>query len=162
MVPQRGFTYLGLLFGVAIISITLATTGVIWSTQVRRDREADMLWIGDQYRAAIGRYFARNGRFPLALTDLLQDQGSAQVQRYLRKLYPDPMTGLADWQLILLPGTTTIMGVASSSHGQPIKVAGFSDRDIGFDKADCYCEWQFVYTSQYQQRRRAYRTPQQQ
>jgi type II secretory pathway pseudopilin PulG len=143
-----GFTYIGLLFAVAVLGITLAATGVIWTTQIRRDKEAELLWIGDQYRTAIGRYRASGGQFPQALTDLLVDQRFPQVRHYLRRLYPDPMTGAADWQLIPAPGTG-IMGVASSSQGKPIKVANFSDQDGAFNDAQCYCDWKFIYAPRY-------------
>jgi type II secretory pathway pseudopilin PulG len=141
---QAGFTYLGLLFAVAILGITLATIGVVWSTQLRRDREAELLFVGNQYRIAIGRYLMSGGTFPLALTDLLDDKRTPAPRRFLRRLYPDPMTGSADWQLISAP-SGGIMGVASSSQGKPIKVAGFDQVDAAFEKAECYCDWKFAY-----------------
>ena len=145
---QTGFTYLGLLFAIAILGITLATVGVVWSTEIRRDKEAELLWVGNQYRAAIGQYYATGGQYPAQLADLLEDTRFPQTRRYLRKLFADPMTGKVDWQLIDLMGTG-IMGVASSSQGKPIKVAGFAGRDASFKDAVCYCDWKFVYTGRY-------------
>ena len=145
---HSGFTYIGLLFAIAIIGITLATVGVVWSTQIRRDKEAELLWIGNQYRNAIGQYYATGGQYPAELADLLEDKRFPQARRYLRKLFPDPMTGQIDWQLIAAAGTG-IMGIASSSQGKPIKVAGFATRDASFNDATCYCDWKFVYTGRY-------------
>ena len=141
---QRGFGYIGLLFAIAIIGITLATVGVVWSTQGRREREAQLLFIGDQYRQAIGRYLLAGGVYPRSLDDLLVDKRVPVPRHYLRHLYEDPMTGAADWTLI----TTSdggIMGVASSSLQQPIKVAGFSRVNAAFESAACYCDWKFIY-----------------
>ena len=152
---DAGFTYLGLLFAIAIIGITLATVGVVWSTQIRRDKEVELLWIGDQYRAAIGRYRASGGQYPQALTDLLEDKRFPVVRRYLRKLYADPMTGAADWQPIVAPGGG-ILGIASSSKDKPIKVAGFSPSDTAFEKMECYCDWKFIYAPRYHRNRRVY------
>jgi type II secretory pathway pseudopilin PulG len=141
---QRGFTYIGLLFAVAILGITLATVGIVWSTQIRREKESELLWIGDQYRDAIGRYRAAGGQYPQELSDLVEDKRFPLVRRYLRKLFPDPMTGQVDWQLIPAPGSG-FMGVASTSTAKPIKVAGFPAYEFEFENAECYCTWAFVY-----------------
>jgi len=148
-----GFTYIGLLFAIAIIGITLATVGVVWSTQIRRDKEVELLWIGDQYRTAIGRYRASGGQYPQALTDLLEDKRFPVARRYLRKLFTDPMTGAVDWQLIQAPAGG-ILGIASSSQGKPIKVSGFALADAAFEKMQCYCDWKFVYAGRFHRNRR--------
>ena len=145
---QTGFAYIALLFAMAIIGITLATVGVVWSTQIRREKEADLLFGGDQIRDAVRRYYADAPAgvhtYPATLADLLQDQRWPQVHRQLRRLYYDPMTASADWQLIQAP-EGGIMGVASKSTAKPIKRANFSNVDAVFKDADCYCRWQFVY-----------------
>ena len=153
---QTGFTYLGLMFAVAVLGITLATIGIVWSTQIRRDREAELLYTGEQFRMAIGRYLVSGGQYPLALTDLVADTRTPVVRRYLRRIYIDPMTGSADWQLILAPAGG-IMGVASRSQEKPIKVAGFSAANAAFEKAECYCDWKFAYVPRYRQHRRSIR-----
>jgi type II secretory pathway pseudopilin PulG len=152
-VRDAGFTYIGLLFAIAIIGITLATVGVVWSTQIRREKEVQLLFTGDEIRDAIGRYFRNGGQYPQELTDLVEDKRSPAVRRYLRRIYTDPMTNNADWQL-LIAAQGGIMGVASSSHDKPIKVAGFDLVDASFEKAECYCEWKFVYSSRNLRHRR--------
>lgn len=155
--PHRhaGFSYLGLLFAVVIIGITLATVGVVWSTHIRREKEADLLFAGDQIRAAIGRYYGETPIgahvYPGTLADLLQDERGPKVRRHLRRLYFDPMTASADWQLIDAP-EGGIMGVVSGSLGTPIKQTNFSSNDADFEQADCYCKWRFIYTPPYQRR----------
>jgi len=150
---EGGFTYLGLLFAVVILGFALSTVGVVWSTQIRRDREAELLFVGDQIRAAIGRYYAAGAVYPLALKDLLADNRAPQARHFLRRLYPDPMTGNPDWQLILGAGGG-IIGVASSSQDKPIKVANFSDADADFKDTQCYCDWKFVYAQGFRRWRR--------
>ena len=139
-----GFTYLGLLLAVILLGMALASVGVVWSTQIRREREAQLLFVGDQYRLAIARYVADGGRYPASLAAMLQDERFPQVHRQLRRLYVDPMTGSADWDL-LPAGDGGIMGVASRSQEKPIKVANFPPADAAFEGAECYCSWQFVY-----------------
>lgn len=153
---QGGFTYIGLLFAIAVLGITLAATGILWSTQTRREKEAQLLWTGDQYRQAIARYVASGGQYPAALEDLLEDKRFPLARRYLRQLYPDPMTGAADWQLVLGPNGA-IIGVASTSQDRPIKVANFPRRYAEFEKAETYADWKFVNSGRFQRARRAIR-----
>ncbi len=155
---QGGFTYLGLLFAIAILGITLSTVGVVWSTQIRRDKEVELLFAGNQIRLAIGRYQRSGGQYPQALTDLLEDKRTPVPRRFLRRIYPDPITNSADWQLILAP-EGGIIGVASRSQDKPIKVAGFAQADVAFEKAECYCDWQFVYAARASRFRRAIKPP---
>ena len=155
-VRESGFTYIGLLFAIAILGITLSTVGVVWSTQLRRDKEAELLFVGDQFRLAIGRYVRSGGQYPLALTDLVEDKRTPVPRRFLRRIYPDPMTGDTDWQLILAP-QGGIMGVTSNSKGKPIKVAGFPTADASFEKTECYCDWNFIYRPGAGRHRRAVR-----
>src|SRR5207245_1886735 len=78
---------------------------------------------------------------PHALQDLVQDERLPVPKHHLRRLYPDPVTGKADWSLIPTPSGQAIMGVASSSQGVPIKRDGFDTLDNALKGADCYCAW---------------------
>ncbi len=156
MRAQAGFTFVGLMVVVAVLGITLAAVGIVWSTEVRREKEAQLLWVGDQYRKAIMRYRAGTGRFPMALDDLLLDNQSAAPRHFIRQVYPDPMTGQADWQLVQGPDGG-ILGVASSSQDTPIKVANFPAQYQEFEKAKTYADWQFVNTPRALRRHRAVR-----
>ena len=114
-------------------------------TEVRREREVELLYRGDTIRTAIAAYmYGGTGQYPMELRDLVQDQRAPEIKRYLRRVYEDPVTGLADWTLIRGPDGG-IMGVASSSKATPLKVQGFGDLDQTFKDATCYCDWQFVY-----------------
>jgi type II secretory pathway pseudopilin PulG len=55
MRAQRGFTYVGLLLAVALAGVALAAAGMLWSTTAKRDKEAELLFVGDQFRRAIAR-----------------------------------------------------------------------------------------------------------
>jgi type II secretory pathway pseudopilin PulG len=143
-VSERGFTYIGLLVAVVILGLLLTIVGRMWTTTVQREREAQLLWVGDAYRAAIGSYYRHGGRYPETLQQLLQDDRSPVPVRHLRQLYPDPMTGTADWTLIPAPDGH-ISGVASRSLSVPIKRKGFDLVDAIFADTDCYCDWQFIF-----------------
>jgi type II secretory pathway pseudopilin PulG len=142
---DRGFTYLGLMAAIVILGILLTTAARVWSFSEQRDREAQLLWVGDQYRLAIAGYFTAAHHFPLALENLLLDDTSPVPRRFLRQLYRDPITGEADWDLILDPASNGIMGVASKSKLAPIKRRNFPDIDVGFLDTECYCDWKFIF-----------------
>lgn len=142
---ERGFTYVGLLALLALIGLFLAAAGEVAATAGRREREAQLLWVGHEYRAAIGRYFSDRRAYPQTLQELLGSAPDAPLQvRYLRRLYPDPMTNAVDWVLVPAP-SGGIMGVASSSRRAPLKTARFDDADQGFADASAYGDWQFTF-----------------
>jgi type II secretory pathway pseudopilin PulG len=141
----RGFTYVGLLALVVLIGLLLAAAGEVASTTLQRERETQLLWTGHEYRTAIGRYFVHKRTYPQTLQELLGSTPDSPVQvRYLRRLYPDPMTNAADWLLVAAPGGG-IMGVASSSKRAPLKIARFDESDQQFAEATSYGDWQFTF-----------------
>lgn len=145
---QRGFTYLGLLFTVAIAGIVLAAIGVLWSTERQRERERELLAVGEEFRRAIGSYYERSPgtvkRYPAKLEDLTKDNRFITVQRHLRQIYRDPVTGTADWGVIAAP-EGGIMGVQSLSTAEPIKQGNFPPRWSEFEGKRSYADWRFVY-----------------
>ncbi len=142
---DRGFTYVGLLALIVLIGILLAAAGEVASTAAQREREVQLLWVGHEYRTAIGRYWSRKRAYPQTLQELLGSAPDAPVQvRYLRRLYPDPMTNAIDWVLVPAPNGG-IMGVASSSKRVPLKTGHFDDTDPGFADAKSYGDWQFTF-----------------
>ena len=123
---DAGFTYLAVLFAIAFMGLGLALTGEVWRTALTRDREVELLYAGNQYRRAIERYYVSGPRqFPGTLEDLLKDPRKPGTERYLRKLYFDPLTGKSEWGLVKSP-QGGIMGVYSLSEDPPKKVAGFA------------------------------------
>ena len=145
---QAGFTYLGVLLLVAILGASLAATGEVWSTVQQRQKEQELLFIGHQFREAIRLYYERSPggakRYPRKLEDLLQDDRYPTTQRYLRKLYFDPLTGKQEWGLLKAPDEG-IAGVYSLAPGTPLKVDNFGEKDAAFKGARRYSRWQFGY-----------------
>lgn len=144
---QRGFFYMGLLIFVAIVAIGLDAVSQVWVFSAQREREAQLLFIGNQYREAITRYYTESPRgarrFPKQLSDLLEDnRGEDKTRRYLRRLYEDPMTGKTDWGEVSL-ADGSIVGVYSRSLDAPIKVSGFQFRDAVFADQTRYADWVF-------------------
>lgn len=140
-----GFTYLTLLFVVALMGAGLALAGEVWHTSVLREREAELLHVGNEYRTAIGRYYLGGPRqYPRDLADVLKDPRQPGTVRHLRKPYPDPITGKDDWGLVRAPDGG-IAGIYSLSEDKPLKSGGFAVRDKEFEAKEKYSDWKFVY-----------------
>lgn len=106
--PQRGFSYLLLLFAVAALGIASAGSALMWSTLAQTERERELLFIGGEFSRALQRYFDASPvepkRYPATLQDLLEDKRQPTPLRHLRKLYFDPMTRSQDWGLVISGG----------------------------------------------------------
>ena len=146
---QKGFTYLALLMVVAAAGALLAATGEIASHSAQRDKEADLLFAGHQYREAIRSYYEGSPggakRYPQNLEDLLKDSRVPATLRHLRRLYRDPVTGSAQWGLVEAP-QGGIMGVYSLSAQAPVKSGGFARADEAFADTQKYSDWKFTYS----------------
>lgn len=143
---EGGYTYLMLLFAVAAMGLFAAGAAEGWAALAQRERENQLLFAGNQYREALRRYYEAIPdavqRHPQKLEDLLQDTRFASMRRHLRQLYPDPMTGQADW--VLLRNSEHIVGIHSRASGRPLKRDGFERRDREFAAAASYSDWKFV------------------
>lgn len=141
----RGFAYLTVLFIVAIMAGGLAVIGQVWHTAAVREREADLLQVGNEYRKAVERYYLAGPRqYPRNLSDLVKDPRVPGTVRHLRRLYPDPITGNAEWGLVKA-ADGGIAGVYSLSDEAPLKIGGFAVRDATFEGKTKYSDWQFAY-----------------
>ncbi len=103
MQGQRGFTYLGLLFFVAITAAGLAALGTAWSTAAQRERERELEFRGNEIAQAIVSYLKASpglAQYPANLDDLLVDRRGAKIRHHLRRAYADPFTGKPDWVLV--------------------------------------------------------------
>jgi type II secretory pathway pseudopilin PulG len=146
---EDGVSLVLVLVLMAILGLSAGMAGSTWSSLTRREREADLLWKGGQIRTAIGKYYlTSHGQgapkiFPSNLEYLLKDPRFIETKRYLRQLYPDPMTG-KDWVLIKDQGGR-IMGVRSALEKGPFKRGNFSEENKNFEGLGLYSEWEFVF-----------------
>ncbi|HEX6529454.1 MAG TPA: type II secretion system protein [Burkholderiales bacterium] len=144
---ERGFTYVTVLFLVAMMAGGLALAGEVWHTSAMREKEADLLHVGNEYRKAIERYYVSGPKqYPKSLADLVKDPRQPGTVRHLRRLYPDPITGKDEWGLVK-SNDGGIAGVYSTSEAAPLKTGGFAVRDASFEGKTKYADWQFVYAA---------------
>ncbi len=146
--PQRGLAYLWLLFLLTLITLGIGRSLDWYSTVNQRQKERQLLWVGQQYVQAIRSYYQSSPgtqkRYPPTLEDLLEDKRFVTMRRHLRRLYRDPMTGQPGWTLIMAP-EGGVMGVASPSARETWKQSGFPAMLAALAGKQRYNEWQFVY-----------------
>ena len=136
---------LAMLLFVGVTGAALAAVGELASHALQREKEVELLFIGDQYREAIASYYRHQQSYPPTLQDLLEDKRAPMPRRHLRKLWRDPVSG-QPFATMDAPGGG-IMGVYSPSEAEPVKSAGFLARDEAFTDATRYSEWKFVYVT---------------
>lgn len=143
---QQGFTYIGLLLVVAVMGVWLAATANVWHLRVQREKEKELLFVGQQFRQALNHYASAGTggarRYPTRLEDLLLDERFPDKRRHLRRIYTDPMTGKPDWGVVRT-ADGQIIGVHSLSTDEPVKQSGFAVRDFSFAGKQTYAQWVF-------------------
>jgi hypothetical protein len=144
---QRGVTYFWALLMVLLITLGLGKLLENVAKSNQRAREAELLYTGNLYRDAIRQFWQSTPvgakPYPEKLDDLLRDPRYPVIRRYLRKLYPDPVTGKA-FVPIPAPGGG-VMGIHSASARKPVKVTGFPTESSAFGAARSYQQWEFSY-----------------
>lgn len=84
---DRGYIMVVLLIGMVITAIWMSAALPAWRQQVQRQREDDLIFIGEQYARAIVLYQKKNrDAFPPSIDVLVS-------QKFLRKAWKDPITG---------------------------------------------------------------------
>jgi type II secretory pathway pseudopilin PulG len=148
--PAHGYAMVALLVAMSVMAVMLGLALPVWQTAIRREREAELVFRGEQYVQAI-RLFQRRyaGTFPPNVDVLVQ-------QRFLRRRYQDPITG-SDFQPVYAATGTTIVDARSvgtlgpttlSSRGGLVGVVSTS-RETSlrlYNGRGRYNEWSFVVT----------------
>lgn len=94
--PAAGYTLIVLVIAVTLLSIAVATALPLWSGQIKRDKEAELVFRGLQYAEAIRVFQRRFGRPPARLEELMEVR-----PRSIRQLWKDPMTEDGAWVLLV-------------------------------------------------------------
>jgi type II secretory pathway pseudopilin PulG len=154
MSPKKGYLVIMVMMAVFAISVGFLIAVPLWQTEVKREKEEELIFRGKQYAEAVRIYVRKNpGRFPSSLKELLE-------KRCIRKLYKDPMTESGEWNIILNPGSAggtpggepqvyiisekalssvrqpLILGVVSASTKPSLKI---------YNDQETYDKWLFYY-----------------
>jgi type II secretory pathway pseudopilin PulG len=112
---QKGYAMATLLVAMSIMAVMMSVLLPAWKQMVRREKEAELVFRGEQYTRAIRLFQQRSGPGVLPPSvDVLVEQ------RYLRQAYKDP---IANEKFLVLPGLVPTSGsqtniqLSSSSTG---------------------------------------------
>jgi type II secretory pathway pseudopilin PulG len=105
-----GYAMVALLVALSVMSIMLTVALPAWNTAARREKEAELVFRGEQYARALALFSRRVANAAPPNLDVLVEQ------KFLRKKYKDPITG-DDFE-ILTPGSV-IEGSATPPGQRP-------------------------------------------
>ena len=94
---ERGYLMVALIVAMSVMGIMMGAALPAWHTMMRREKEAELVFRGEQYARAIGLYQRKFPNAPVPSIDELVEQ------RLLRKKYKDPITN--DEFVEVKPGT---------------------------------------------------------
>ena len=147
---SAGFAYMSLLVLVALSSLMLTVAMPDIYHTAKREREAQLLFVGREYQKAIQHFYENRltpiKQYPNSLDQLLEDNRTPKPQHFLRKLYLDPITMSSDWGIVLNE-QDQIMGVYSLSNAPTLKTHFEDKRLIVSADGDSlkYSDLKFVY-----------------
>ena len=101
-----------LLVAMSVMAVMMTIALPVWNTQAQREKEAELVFRGEQYARAVMLYQRKfANQLPPSLDVLLND-------KYLRKKYKDPVTG-KDFQLLSGASAQANLGVPNGQVGAP-------------------------------------------
>jgi type II secretory pathway pseudopilin PulG len=146
--PRRaaGLVLLALLIMLILVGVGALAAAEVWAVTLKRERETELLFIGDQYRRAIQSYWKMTpGRraYPPSVDVLLTDNRFPMPVHHLRRQYRDPMVDSGEFEPIMQ--ANSMIGIQSISTAAPLKHANFPAPYRQFENAESYAQWQFIF-----------------
>ena len=129
---DAGYAMAGMLVAIAILSVVMSMILPTWNTWAQREREAELIFRGEQYMRAIELYQRRfAGTYPTEIEALVD-------QRFLRKAYTDPMTRGSEFQILTQASVAAAVveaqpaaGARGVAESQPFGSVAPVDQDTG-------------------------------
>src|SRR5215813_9884337 len=110
---QHGYAMVALIVAMSIMAIAMTVAMPTWRQMAQREKEAELIFRGQQYARAIGLFQKKSGPGVLPPNiDALVDG------HYLRRKYKDPITG-GDFDVLQAGGTAAATpGASTANPGQ--------------------------------------------
>ena len=105
---SSGFTLVGVVVAIAVLTILIAAVAPTIATIVQRDKEMELIFRGKQYARAILAFQRRFGRYPNKLEELDKIK-----PRSIRQLWKEPMCNCDDGWTVIIAGTPDAMPMGS-------------------------------------------------
>ncbi len=97
---EQGHLLITLVIAIAISMILLTVATRAWTSVIQRDKEEELIFRGQEYSRALVKFRKAMGRLPVDLKELVER--GPRNERFIRKLYTDPMTPDGKWNLLYL------------------------------------------------------------
>ncbi len=140
---ERGYAFVAALIVLVGLALTAQITMIPTKSALVRNDEAELLFRGQAYIAAIDSYRSAikdDPGLPESLEMLVDDRRSGR-RRHIRRLYDDPMAG-GGW-MVLRGEDGGVRGLASTAPGTPRRTAFFPEGLSHFASASSYADWKF-------------------
>jgi len=120
---EEGHLLILLMAGITVMLIMMTAAAQSWTFTMRRERELELIFRGEQYVLGLNLYRKVNGNaFPVGDLKVLGQKNPTGV-RFMRKLYKNPMDPNGRWQYLYLhPGGTGFINPCAVGGA-----AGFND-----------------------------------
>jgi type II secretory pathway pseudopilin PulG len=92
---EAGYNMVMLIVAITVLNIMVAAVLPLMSTQIRREKEEELIFRGFQYAEAIRLFHQKYQHYPTKLEQLLEVK-----PRTIRQLWKDPMTKDGKWGVI--------------------------------------------------------------
>ncbi len=92
---RRGVSLLMMTVVIILMAVGLTVVLPRADLEVRRGREEDLRFKLGEFRRAVNKFIRCHNRQPASLDELMRD---VDGNRFLRRAYSDPITGVFDWQ----------------------------------------------------------------
>ena len=107
-----------LLVSLGVMAVLMAAALPVWRHEMQREKEAELIFRGESYAKALGRFQRKAGPgvLPTSIEALVD-------QKFLRKKYKDPMTEDGEFQLLYVGSSSPSPG-SSPGRGTPAPGSG--------------------------------------
>jgi type II secretory pathway pseudopilin PulG len=112
--PESGFTLAMVIMVVAVMAIMMAVAVQTVEFQMRREKEAELIFRGQQYVEGIRLYRQKYGRYPMRMKELWEAN-----PKVLRRKWADPITGSEEWGLVFVGQEGQELGGRATGGGAP-------------------------------------------
>ena len=126
---EAGYTLVMFVLVIAVMSIAMGVAVQTVSFQMQREREAELIFRGEQFIEAIRLYKIKYGRYPMQLKEIYEAK-----PRVLRKKWKDPITDSENWGIVFLGqegGRPGQRGRQLAGPGAPGSAKDSGNRPIG-------------------------------
>src|ERR1700704_4463698 len=105
---ENGYAMAVLLVAISVMAVMLTVAMPVWKHMAQREKEAELIFRGQQYARAIGLFEQKYANTPPPMLDVLVQE------RFPRKKFKDPITGK---DFVPIPAAAAAVSTPGSTPG---------------------------------------------